>query len=139
MLGPGARGARPLCASGLRLMTSSRTSPASARSGTARQQSKSRVRTWLTCTVHSQGDRLSSAQPGLKGWKRWGFLNVGPAPAQTQGKSRLLAQRRKSFFWLGLIKEKVLGRCQYILCTPRTPASRSLFNTKEQIYTKPPA
>lgn len=49
-LGPGARGDRLVWANGLRLMTSSTTSPASARSGTVRQQSRSRVRTWLTCT-----------------------------------------------------------------------------------------
>lgn len=73
LLGPGARGVRLLCASGLRLMTSCSTSPASARSGTARQQSKSRVRTWLTCTVHSPGDRLASAWPGLKEKSRTPF------------------------------------------------------------------
>lgn len=97
LLGPGTRGALLLCASGLRLMTNSRTLPASARSGTARQQSKSRVRTWLTCTVHSQGNRLASAQPGLKRWELWEFLNVAPTPGQTQGKSRTLTQR-ESFF-----------------------------------------
>lgn len=41
-----------LLANGLRLITSSSRSPASVISGTARQQSKSLVLTWLTCTPH---------------------------------------------------------------------------------------
>lgn len=64
-LGPGARGDRLVWASGLRLTISSTTSPASARSGTARQQSRSRVRTWLTCTNTPTG-QTAPTQPALK-------------------------------------------------------------------------
>ena len=44
-----------VCASGLRLITSSSLSPASVMRGTARQQSKSLVRTWFTWTEESRG------------------------------------------------------------------------------------
>lgn len=46
-----------LLASGLRLMTNSSRSPASVISGTARQQSKSLVLTWFTCTPHRERRR----------------------------------------------------------------------------------
>lgn len=76
LLGPGARGVRLLCASGFRLTTSSSMSPASARSGTARQQSKSRVRTWLTCRVHS----LASARAADRGVGVVAFAEWAPPP-----------------------------------------------------------
>lgn len=76
-LGPGARGDRLVWANGLRLMTSSTTSPASTRSGTVRQQSRSRVRTWLTCT-HTATGQTASTQPGLK----WVRLSQHTDPAQ---------------------------------------------------------
>lgn len=53
-----------LLASGLRLMTNSSRSPASVISGTARQQSKSLVLTWFTCTPHRERRRRVRMGPG---------------------------------------------------------------------------
>lgn len=121
-------------------MTRARTSPASARSGTARQQSKSRVRTWLTCTGHSQGDRRHQLSPGLKQAGIVRSPQVG-APPQPRHPVNLEHSQRgspppcssPSALLLGVYqRETPKGMSVHPSHSPNTYVPLPFFNIKEQ-------